>query len=142
MYQTIADGGRRTHLRAVLGITNAKGHLLRQYDPSVTRAFEQGPVSLLTHALQETMRSGTGRGIYTRFGKSLGLAGKTGTTNDLRDSWFAGFDQERLAVVWLGRDDNKPIGITGAGGALVVWGDLMRLLGPRARADQISPDME
>nr|VFJ87797.1 MAG: penicillin-binding protein 1B [Candidatus Kentron sp. H]VFJ89515.1 MAG: penicillin-binding protein 1B [Candidatus Kentron sp. H]VFJ96203.1 MAG: penicillin-binding protein 1B [Candidatus Kentron sp. H] len=139
MYQTIADGGRRRRLLAVLGITDAQGRPLREYDPSVTRAFDPGPVFLLTHALQATMRTGTGRGIYTRFPKALGFAGKTGTTNDLRDSWFAGFDRDRLAVVWVGRDDNRPVGITGAGGALALWGDFMAALGPRARSATRSP---
>jgi penicillin-binding protein 1B len=52
------------------------------------------------------------------------VAGKTGTTDDLRDSWFAGFTGDRLGVVWIGRDDNKPTGLTGATGALRVWRDL------------------
>ncbi|VFN00118.1 MAG: penicillin-binding protein 1B [Candidatus Kentron sp. G] len=142
MYQTIADGGRRIRLRAVLGITDARGLALVQYAPSVTRAFERGPVFLLTHALQAVMGSGTGRAINARFNESIGFAGKTGTTDDLRDSWFAGFDQDRLAVVWLGRDDNGPIGITGAGGALVLWGDLMKSLGPRVRVTQGPPGIE
>lgn len=142
MYQTIAAGGLRTRLRAVLGITDARGHPLTQYDPSVTRAFDEGSVFLLTHALQTVMRSGTGRSIQSRFGSSIRFAGKTGTTDDLRDSWFAGFDGARLTVVWLGRDDNKPIGITGGGGALVVWADLMESLGPRARTLRGPADVE
>ncbi|MBK8963136.1 MAG: hypothetical protein IPM75_08670 [Candidatus Competibacteraceae bacterium] len=53
------------------------------------------------------------------------IAGKTGTTDDYRDSWFAGFSGDRLTVVWLGRDDNKPTCLSGASGALRIWMDLM-----------------
>jgi penicillin-binding protein 1B len=61
----------------------------------------------------------------------MGAAGKTGTTNKLRDSWFAGFTAERVGVVWVGRDDNTPAGLTGSQGAMKVWGDLMSAEHPR-----------
>ena len=54
----------------------------------------------------------------------LHVAGKTGTTDDLRDSWFAGFTGDRLGVVWIGRDDNLPVGLTGSSGALRIWRDV------------------
>ena len=57
------------------------------------------------------------------------VAGKTGTTDDLRDSWFAGFTGDRLGVVWLGRDDNRSTGLSGATGALQAWGDIMLRIG-------------
>jgi len=57
------------------------------------------------------------------------LAGKTGTTNDTRDSWFSGFTDRLLTVVWLGRDDNKPTNLTGSSGALRVWADIMAAKG-------------
>nr|VFJ58398.1 MAG: penicillin-binding protein 1B [Candidatus Kentron sp. DK] len=142
MYQTIANGGKRIRPRAVLGITDALGRPLTQYDAPGVRAFGADSVFLLTHGLEAVMRSGTGKSIYRRFSESMRFAGKTGTTNDLRDSWFAGFDRDRLAVVWLGRDDNRPIGVTGAGGALVLWGDLMASLGPRARTPQDPPGIQ
>ena len=71
------------------------------------------------------MLTGTGRGASAVLGQSAGVAGKTGTTDDLRDSWFAGFDNRYLSVVWLGRDNNQPTGLTGASGALKVWSELM-----------------
>ena len=142
MYQTIASGGLRMPPKAILAITDARGIPLNRYEHSVTPAFDAGPVFLLTHALQAAMHSGTGRTIYNRFDPSLGFAGKTGTSNDLRDSWFAGFSQDRLAVVWLGLDDNKPTGISGAGGALVLWGDLMQFMKPQARRKMGPPAIE
>ena len=57
------------------------------------------------------------------------LAGKTGTSSDYRDSWFAGFDQNTLTTVWLGRDDNQAIGLTGSTGALTVFSRLYQQLG-------------
>lgn len=130
MYQTIANGGSRALPRAVFAITDTQGVSLNHYKSSATPAFDSGPVFLLTHALQAVMHSGTGKAIYEKFDRSLEFAGKTGTTHD---SWFAGFGQDRLAVVWLGFDDNKPIGISGAGGALVLWGDLMKSVALQAR---------
>jgi len=74
------------------------------------------------------MLEGTGASAYSVFPKDYGLVGKTGTTNDAKDSWFAGFTGDYLSVVWVGRDDNKPIGLTGATGALPIWTDLMQTI--------------
>ncbi|MEZ5447506.1 MAG: hypothetical protein R3E89_00175 [Thiolinea sp.] len=56
------------------------------------------------------------------------MAGKTGTTNDKKDSWFAGFSGQHVITVWVGRDDSKPTNMTGGSGALYVWGDMMKVL--------------
>ena len=130
MYQTIAGDGFVTPLRAIRDVTGAGGEPLNRYGLSVRQAFQPGPVFLLRRALNEVMREGTGRGAYRRLPAGLTLAGKTGTTDELRDSWFAGFADDVLAVVWVGRDDNKPAGLTGAGGALRVWTELMATLRP------------
>jgi len=63
--------------------------------------------------------------MKSKLSPDLNIAGKTGTTDDYRDSWFAGFSGNRLTVVWLGRDDNKPTGLSGSSGALRVWMNLM-----------------
>ena len=58
-------------------------------------------------------------------GFTLDAAGKTGTTNDKRDAWFVGFTPELLTVVWVGLDDNQPLGLTGAQAALPIWTEFM-----------------
>ena len=76
------------------------------------------------------MHEGTGRSAYYQVPGNIRLAGKTGTTNGSRDSWFAGFSQDMLAVVWMGDDDNKPTALTGASGALQVGARFMRKSAP------------
>ncbi|MEI2422208.1 hypothetical protein V6O07_18150, partial [Arthrospira platensis SPKY2] len=71
---------------------------------------------------------GTARSAERRLG-GRAFAGKTGTSGDFRDSWFAGFGSDTLAVAWVGRDDNRPAGLTGASGALPIWADIMAELG-------------
>ena len=125
MYQTLASGGFKTPLRAIREVTDSRGQALSRYGLQTRPSIDPGPTYILNRALVEAMLSGTGRSVYRRYPQLGTVAGKTGTTNDLRDSWFAGFNADRLAVVWLGRDDNGPTQLTGATGALRVWGDLM-----------------
>ena len=73
------------------------------------------------------VKEGTARRAQS-LGSELNLAGKTGTTNDYRDAWFAGYSGNYVSVVWVGRDDNKPIGLGGGTGALPIWIDYMRRL--------------
>ncbi|MCU1718759.1 penicillin-binding protein 1B [Pseudomonas sp. 5P_3.1_Bac2] len=135
MYQTIANGGYNTPLRAIRSVLTADGQPLKRYPFQIQQRFDSGAIYLLQNAMQRTISEGTGRSVYNQLPRSLKLAGKTGTSNDSRDSWFAGFGQDLLAVVWLGRDDNGPTPLTGATGALQVWTDFMR------RADPLPLDM-
>lgn len=130
MYQTIAAGGFDSPLRTIRDVTSSDGEPLSRYPLQVEQRFDAGVIHLLYYALQETMREGTGRNVYNYVSKDINVAGKTGTTDDLRDSWFAGFTGDRLAVVWLGNDDNTPTGLTGSRGALTVWGQLMSRIAP------------
>ncbi|NCF27526.1 MAG: penicillin-binding protein 1B [Gammaproteobacteria bacterium] len=132
MYQTLAGGGFRVPVRAIREVTSARGEPLSRYPLSVQQAFEPGPVFLVVEAMRGVMVEGTGRSSRQRLGAGLVAAGKTGTTDDLRDSWFAGFSKDFLAVVWLGHDDNTPAGFSGSKGALQVWIDMMKSLGPRS----------
>jgi penicillin-binding protein 1B len=75
--------------------------------------------------LIEVMNRGTGRPARRSLPAGLVVAGKTGTSNDYRDSWFAGFSGSHLIVVWMGHDDNSQTGLTGTTGALAAWSKLM-----------------
>ncbi|TDL97666.1 penicillin-binding protein 1B [Stutzerimonas stutzeri ATCC 17588 = LMG 11199] len=130
MYQTLANGGFNTPLRGIRSVLTADGEPLKRYPFQIQQRFDPGAIYLTQYAMQRAMREGTGRSAYNRLPQSLNLAGKTGTTNDSRDSWFAGFSQDLLAVVWLGRDDNGKTSLTGATGALQVWSDFMRRADP------------
>jgi len=121
MYQTIASNGFKMPLRVIREVTDAHNKSLSRYPVKITQVFTPESIYLLQYALQETMHSGTGKSAYRQLPKTLKVAGKTGTTNDNRDSWFAGFSGDYLTVVWLGRDDNTPTPFTGGTGALQIW---------------------
>ncbi|AOE87431.1 penicillin-binding protein 1B [Pseudomonas sp. TCU-HL1] len=135
MYQTLANGGFNTPLRAIRSVLTGEGEPLKRYPFQIQQRFDPGAIYLVQNAMQRVMREGTARSVYSQLPSSLTLAGKTGTTNDSRDSWFAGFSQDLLAVVWLGRDDNGKTPLTGATGALQVWTSFMR------KADPLPLDM-
>jgi len=130
MYQAFASGGFRIPLRAIREVLTADGQPLQRYSLSVEQVIEPAPAYLVTAALQGVVREGTADDLKNYLSPDLNIAGKTGTTNDLRDSWFAGYTGDRLGVVWIGRDDNQPINMTGAGGAMTVWGEMMARLDP------------
>ena len=129
MYQTLASGGFRTPIRAIRAVLNAERMPLQSYPLRVTAAVKPAPAYLVTTALRHAVREGTGRALYQVLPAQMDIAGKTGTTDDLRDSWFAGFTGDRLGVVWVGRDDNASTGLTGSTGALLVWRDLFAHFG-------------
>jgi penicillin-binding protein 1B len=124
LYQTFASGGFRTPLRAINAVLAADKTPLQRYPLSVQSAIDPAPDYLINTAMRFVVREGTARSIYQSLPELVDVAGKTGTTDDLRDSWFAGFTGDRLGVVWVGRDDNKSTGLTGSTGALRVWRDL------------------
>jgi penicillin-binding protein 1B len=128
MYQTLAAGGFYSPQRVIRKVMDADNRPLERFPIKVEQRVTPEAAFLVTTALQEAVSSGTGRSLSRYLPASFAAAGKTGSSDDLRDSWFAGFTGDRLAVVWLGQDDNQPLGLTGAGGAMVVWGELMRAM--------------
>jgi penicillin-binding protein 1B len=139
LYQTFADNGFRTPLRAIREIVTADGKPLQRYPLNVEPVAPAAPVYLLTAALQGVVREGTAQSLINWLPADLHVAGKTGTTDDLRDSWFAGYTGDHVAVVWVGRDDNKPTGLTGSSGAMTVWGEMMKNLQPEP-LDPVVPE--
>jgi penicillin-binding protein 1B len=134
MYQTIASGGFRTPLRAIREVTTQDGKPLKRYPIAVEQAFPPEPMYLLTAAMQGVVREGTGQGLKFWLPPETAVAGKTGTTDEQRDAWFAGFTGDRLAVVWIGYDDNRAAHLSGSASALPVWGEMMAALRPEPLA--------
>ncbi|MCG8611422.1 MAG: penicillin-binding protein 1B [Pseudomonadales bacterium] len=126
MYQTISASGFNVPVRAIREVVDAEGGPLSRYEYELQAQFKPQTVYLLHRMMQEVMQEGTGRSAYQRLSPKLNLAGKTGTTNDSRDSWFAGMTGDYLGVVWVGRDDNQRTALTGATGALRIWSEIMR----------------
>lgn len=125
-YHTLASGGFFTPIKCIRSIYRPDGQVLQRYPLTIEQRLDPGTVFLLNKMLQAVVKEGTGKSLKHWVSDDMGIAGKTGTTNDLKDSWFAGFSGNRLAVVWLGRDDNRSAGLTGSSGALQVFGRLMR----------------
>ncbi len=125
IYQTIAAGGYRIPLRGIREVMDANGRPLNRYPLSVEPAVDPRAAYLTTWAMQRAVTHGTARWLGEKLPKGMTMAGKTGTTDEMRDSWFAGFSGDKTAVVWVGRDDYQPMGLAGGAGALRVWGDFM-----------------
>jgi penicillin-binding protein 1B len=129
MYQTIASGGFRVPLRAIREVTTQDGRPLKRYPLAVEQAFPPEPMYLLAAAMQGSVREGTAQALMNWLPPESAVAAKTGTTDEQRDAWFAGFTGDRLGIVWIGYDDNRAARLSGAAAALPVWGELMATLG-------------
>ena len=121
MYQTLSGDGFVTPLRAIRSVVDQEGNELSRYSLDVRRAVDREPLYLLQYGLETVVREGTSTRLNQTFSPELGLAGKTGTTNDGRDAWFAGFTGNRVGVIWVGRDDDRPANLTGSSAALPLW---------------------
>lgn len=128
LYQGLASGGQVLPLAAVREVLDDHGRALTRFPTPRGDPSGEDVVKLVTVALNETTLSGTASSLSGGSGLRLDSAGKTGTSDESRDSWYAGYTGEHLAVVWLGRDDNQPTRLTGASGALKVWTALFRQL--------------
>jgi penicillin-binding protein 1B len=128
LYQYFVADGHALPLRALRGVVDAQGNPLTRYGVKAGAGNYIQPARLATYAMQQVAQVGTAHAIADQGLGFLHAAGKTGTSDSQRDSWFAGFTGSHLAVAWVGRDDNKQTGLYGATGALQVWTALMRKL--------------
>ncbi len=126
IYQTLANGGFLAPVNTIREVLDRRGEAVQRYGLEVRRALHAEPAYLSAYLMVQAVNRGTGRNLRRIIPERLPLAGKTGTSNDLRDSWFAGFGDDVAGVVWLGHDDNHPIGLTGASGALRLWGNMVK----------------
>ena len=130
LYQFLASDGEIQPLHAVRGVLDSQGRAIKRYDSAPPPAQKGDAVAarLVGSALQYAVTSGTGRPLIRDGLGHLSPAGKTGTSNDGRDSWFAGYTGDHLAVVWVGNDQNKETGLYGATGGMRVWSDIFARL--------------
>lgn len=126
LYLTLASGGFKMPIKGIRSVLSNDNQPLSRYSLDIEQVIEPDFTTLINYALQDVVRNGTGRNVLTGFKFDYGLAGKTGTTDDNKDSWFAGFSGNYLTVIWVGRDDNKPTALTGASGAARVWSKVMQ----------------
>lgn len=128
MYETFANGGYLIPLRSIREITTQDGTVVNRFDLTPIEAIKPGPHYLIVSTMQDIPRRGTAVAMKEKISPSLNIAGKTGTTDNYRDSWFAGFSGNILTVVWVGNDQNKTTRLSGSTGALRVWMDVMKNL--------------
>lgn len=124
LYQTIANQGGRIELTTVDAIADRQGNIIYQHDKTAKQVVPQEAAFQTLFAMQQTVERGTARSLQNDYA-DLRLAGKTGTTNDARDTWFVGIDGKNISTVWLGRDDNGETKLTGASGALQIYKDYL-----------------
>ena len=120
MYAVFASGGFITPAKSVLAVMDGDGQPLSRYPIRVESAVELRHAATLSRALQVAMTHGTGKRSPLA---DSGAAGKTGTSSDYRDSWFAAYGANLLSVVWIGRDDGASHRLSGTAGAMRVWGE-------------------
>ncbi|WP_194757056.1 penicillin-binding protein 1B [Aliidiomarina indica] len=120
LYSYIANRGEAYAPTTIAGITTHRGDQLYVRNTPAVSGFSEEVAYLARYASHRVVQDGTGRGMQRVLGASAsGIGGKTGSTNDLRDSWFVSFDERYVMTTWMGRDDNQPIGLTGSRGAML-----------------------
>jgi len=128
LYSAIADHGNYHTQHAVVSVYANNGDLLWKNTPKIEQRLSDSGSYLLNYALHKVTEQGTAKSLTWRLPQHQ-LSGKTGTTNQLRDSWFVGYDAKHLVTTWVGRDDNQPTKLTGSSGALVLFAEFMKKQG-------------
>ncbi|PWW13388.1 MULTISPECIES: penicillin-binding protein 1B [Pseudidiomarina] len=131
IYAMLARSGKHRPVAAIAAMTDHQGLNLYQRSPQTAQQVFSAEVGyLINYGLRGVINEGTGKTLAQLVG-SQQLAGKSGTTNDYRDSWFVAYDQQHVFSVWVGRDDNQPVGLTGSRGALPVVAALLQQFKPQ-----------
>jgi penicillin-binding protein 1B len=131
VYATLAAGGERPPVHALEAVVDPAGRPLPGGElPPRERAVSAETAYLMTSVLQGVLDRGTAASSRSQ-GVRGPLAGKTGTTNDRRDSWFAGYSPDRTSVVWVGYDDNRTTRLSGARAGLPIWSRFTMAVAPR-----------
>jgi penicillin-binding protein 1B len=138
-YSVLGAGGRRPKPRFWDAVLTSDGQGIRPNPVHTEAVTSPGAAYVVTDLLGEVVRTGTGKAVSAA-GLTGAVAGKTGTTNQRRDAWFAGFVPGLLAVVWVGADDNRPMGLTGSQAALPIWLELVSRLRPDPGPGFTAPD--
>jgi len=138
LYLSFAKQGYSEKAHAINIIDSNKGETLWQFEAKTEQIISTNAAYLMDYALTQVAKTGTAKSLTWRL-KNNSVAGKTGTSNDLRDSWFIGYDNKHLITTWLGKDDNKPTGLTGSSGALILFSDFIKKQGVVNKVDN-KPD--
>lgn len=124
IYQSLSANGFHSPLRSVFAVLDKNNKPLERYSLEVKSQLNPLSVALINSALIDVTRYGTAKQLSKNL--AIQVAGKTGTSDDLRDSWFAGFSGDIVAVVWTGYDDNRPTSLTGSTGAMKIWQNMIK----------------
>jgi penicillin-binding protein 1B len=124
-YATLANSGLRSRPIAVRDVADRAGAPIERRPYELETAVPSEVAYVVTHLLEGVVDRGTGAAAR-RMGLEGPAAGKSGTTSDYRDAWFAGYTPEAVVLVWVGFDDGTPINLTGSQAALPIWVEVMR----------------
>jgi penicillin-binding protein 1B len=139
VYAVLANHGLRASPFSIKEVMTADGRVLEKQHIGVEETLQPATAFLVTDFLEGVFARGTARSAR-RSGFHWTAAGKTGTTDDERDAWFAGYTPDLLVVVWVGYDDNRPLGLSGAQAALPIWVEFMKeVLRGRPSQDFLPP---
>ncbi|MCE5243388.1 MAG: PBP1A family penicillin-binding protein [Desulfobacteraceae bacterium] len=128
-YATLDNDGQKPYLLSLKEVVAENGEIQERRNTDFVSVTSPAKAYIVTNLLEGAIERGTGKSVK-RMGIDFPCAGKTGTTNDFHDSWFAGYTTDLLVLVWVGFDDNRPTGFSGAQGAGRIWARFMNSVRP------------
>lgn len=131
MFHTIANQGRYLPLHSITHIMSPANELLWRFEQPAQQRVDQQATYLLNYALHKVSLEGTAKQVHKQFA-DINMAGKTGTTDDYRDSWFSGYDNNILITSWIGKDNNQPVNLSGSSGAMQIFIDYQKRQLPKS----------